>query len=285
MLLVASAMVAHSLRYKSQVVTSLAFLLAFVTVGISQVTLFSLVAGTLLAAGLIFAAARQYWFELALCGLIGVYLNHFLWLHRVLPNGPVPGHPFPGFIASAILLFLYWLLFRLFYVLRVPRTHRQEVVASLAAILNSAGLLTLLKFQSSHPEWAFYGLLALGIAEFVLAFVARLRFRTAFIVLSSIASMLLLAAIPFRFSGGNWSLLWLLEADILFLAGLRMPEIVFRRLGILAVTPPRSSSSSPASPPFSTSANPTPTRLTTSPSPSPSSPLPPSSGSTPMPSN
>jgi hypothetical protein len=52
MFLIASAMVIHSLHYRSQVVTSLAFLLAFVTVGISEVTLFSLVAGALLAAGL-----------------------------------------------------------------------------------------------------------------------------------------------------------------------------------------------------------------------------------------
>ena len=234
MLLVACAMVWHSLQYKSQVVTSLAFLLAFVTVGISEVTLFSLVAGALLAAGLIFVAAREYWFELGLAGLVGVYVNHFLWLQRVLPNGGQIGHPFPDFFASAGLLLLYWFIFRLFYVLRVPQTQRQEVVSSFTAILNSVGVMSLLKFQSSHPEWAFRGLLVLGVAEFAFAFLARRKWRTAFIVLSGIASILLLAAIPFRFSGANWPLLWLFEAEILFIAGLRMPEITFRRLGILA---------------------------------------------------
>ncbi len=76
MMIVAVGMVWHSLRYKSQVVTSLAFLLAFLTVGISQVTLFSLVAGALLAAGLVYVAARESWFELGLAGLVGVYVNH-----------------------------------------------------------------------------------------------------------------------------------------------------------------------------------------------------------------
>ncbi len=53
-------------------------------------------------------------------------------------------------------------------------------------------------------------------------------------MLSSIAFLLLLAAIPFRFSGSNWSLFWLLEAEVLFLAGLRLRESVFWRLGLLS---------------------------------------------------
>jgi hypothetical protein len=222
------------LRYKSQVVTALAFLLAFATVGISHVTLFSLVAGAILAASLVCVAAREYWFELGLAGLCGVYLNHFIWLLRVLPNGGQIGHEFPEFFASAGLLLLYWFIFRAFYILRAPRNGDQERVASITAILNSAGLLALLKYQSSHPEWAFRALLALGAIEFVLAFIARSRRRTAFLVLSTLASALLLAAIPFRFAGSNWTLLWLFEAEALFVAGILIQERALRRLGLIA---------------------------------------------------
>jgi hypothetical protein len=91
-----------------------------------------------------------------------------------------------------------------------------------------------LKYQSFHREWAFWALLAFGVAEMLLAFYSRSRRRIAFIVLSTIASALLLAAIPFRFSGSNWSVLWLLEMETLLFCGLRMRETVFRRLGILA---------------------------------------------------
>jgi len=234
MALVAAAMVWHSLRYRSQVVTALAFLLAFATVGISHVTLFSLVAGAILAASLIYVAAREYWYELGLAGLCGVYLNHFIWLLRVLPDGGQAGHPFPEFFASAGLLLLYWLLFRLFYILRVPRDRHQELIASITAILNSAGLLALLKYQSSHPEWAFAALLALGTVEFVLAFLARARHRTAFLVLATLASALLLAAIPFRFAGSSWTLLWLFEAEALFVAGILIRERALRRIGLIA---------------------------------------------------
>ncbi len=234
MLTVAVAMVLHSLRYRSQVVTSLAFLLAFFTVCISQITLFSLVAGAILAAGLVAVAFRERWFMLALSGLVAVYLNHFLWLNRVLPDGARPGQSFPEFLPSAALLLFSWLLFRLFYIFRVPDNERDRVCSHLNLLLNSAGLLTLLKYQSAHPEWAFGGLLALGTAELALAFVARRRHRNAFIALSCVGSLLLLASVPFHFTGSSWSLMWLLESELLFVAGLALRETVFRRLGVLS---------------------------------------------------
>ncbi|WP_263378798.1 DUF2339 domain-containing protein [Granulicella paludicola] len=249
MFAVAAAMVAHSLRYHSQVVTTFAFLLAFITVGLSNVTLFSLVAGALLTAALAFIVYRERWYALGLAGLIGVYTNHFLWLHRVLPGGGIAylhqyGHPFSDFLPSTLLLLAYWLIFRLIYVLRPPQNDASHdanhTLATLAALLNSAGLLGLMKYQSSHPEWAFYGLIAIGLAELALALVARGSLmsdaeaqpnRIAFITLSTLASVLLLAAIPFKFHGSSWILFWFLEAEAFFLTGIRIPEVVFRRLG------------------------------------------------------
>lgn len=234
MLGVAGAMVAHSLRYKSQVVTSLAFLLAFVTVGISQITVFSLVAGIVLATALLIVAARERWYELALCGTIGAYANHFFWLLRVLPEGAQPGVPFVHFVPSVALLLAYWLLFRLFYVVRTPLNRRQEVGSTAAAIVNSIGLMSLLKYQSTHPEWAFAALLTFGLADLTFAFIARPRFRTGFVVLSCIGAALVVAAVPFRFGGTSWTLLWLLQAELFFAAGMALRERVLTRLGIAA---------------------------------------------------
>jgi uncharacterized membrane protein len=231
MFVVAAAMVAHSLRYRSQVVTTLAFFLAFLTIGISEVTVFSLVAGAVLAAALAVIVARQRWFVLGLAGVVGVYVNHYLWLQRVFPGA---GHVFPEFTASAGLLLAYWMVFRAVYVLRAPEGDDEQAVSALAAVLNSAGLLALLHYQSQHPEWAFWALLVLGVVEFVLAFVARPKNRVGFVVLSSLATVYLLAAVPFRFSGASWVLFWLLQAEALVLVGLRMEERVLRRLGVLA---------------------------------------------------
>jgi hypothetical protein len=233
MLAAAAGMVLHSLRYKSQAVTSIAFLLAFATVAISNVTTFTMVASAILALGLVIVASFEGWYVLELFGLLAVYLNHFYWLNGILEPLGGPGHAFPQFTASAGLLFLYWLIFRVAYVIRRPTNSTQEGLSSVTAVLNSLGVLSLLKYQSIHPEWAFWGLLVLGVAEMILVLVVMGRRRVPFIVLSTIAATLLVAAIPFRYSGMGWSILWIAEAEALVIAGVLVPEKVFRRLGVL----------------------------------------------------
>ena len=235
MLVVAAAMVWHTLRYRSQVVTGLAFLLGYLTVTISHVNVYSLSAGAVLALGLVVIVGRMQWFELEIFGILASYFNHYLWLRPIIE--PMHGHrkPFPEFAASAALLSLYWLVFRFSYVLRRPAEQKQERISTIAALVNTALLLLLFKYQSAHPEWAFWALLAIGGVETALAQlpVTRRR-RTAVVVLSTIGVVLLIAAFPFRYSGTRLSVLWLLEAETLLLIGVWTREIVFRRIGILA---------------------------------------------------
>ncbi|HEV2715537.1 MAG TPA: hypothetical protein VGU64_09765, partial [Terriglobales bacterium] len=101
--------------------------------------------------------------------------------------------------------------------------------------LNTVLLLALFKYQSAHPEWAFWALLAIGGIETVLGQlpVTRRR-RSAVVVLCTIGVILLIAAFPFRYSGTRLGVLWLLEAQALLLIGVWTREIVFRRLGALA---------------------------------------------------
>jgi hypothetical protein len=237
MLLVAAGMVAHSLRYRSQTVTGLAFLLGFVTLltshleAASGTVVFSLTASAVLAIALVVVTTQRHWAALELAGLAAVFLTHFVWLSQVLPDNRAH---FTEFWPSTCLILLYWLIFRLAYVVRTPRDQNEENLSSLSAVLNSGGVLGLLKYQSAHPEWAFWALAALGAVEMALAFYMRPRRRQAFIVLSTIATVLLVAAVPFRFHGVSWPVLWLVEAQVLALCGLRMGEPVFRRLGLLA---------------------------------------------------
>lgn len=80
MLFVAIAMVAHTLRYQSQLVTGLAFLLAFLTVALSQDNVYSLVAGVVLAIGIAGITLRMGWYELEIFGILASFANHFYWL-------------------------------------------------------------------------------------------------------------------------------------------------------------------------------------------------------------
>jgi hypothetical protein len=236
MLAVAACMVGHSLFYRSQTVTGLAFLLGFATLLTSHMesangtVVFSLAASAVLALALVVVTTLRHWAVLELAGLSAVYLTHFVWLSQVLPDNHTA---FTAFWPSTALILLYWLIFRLAYVLRAPLDQHEENLSSLTAVLNSTGVLGLLKFQSAHPEWAFWALLALGAVEMTMAFSLRSRRRQAFVVLSTIAAVLLVSAVPFRFHGVSWPVLWLVEAQVLAVCGLRLGEPVFRRLGLL----------------------------------------------------
>jgi hypothetical protein len=237
MLLVAAGMVAHSLRYRSQTVTGLAFLLGFATLLTSHLqssdgtVIFSLAGSAVLAVGLVVVTYVRHWAALEAVGVVAVYGSHFVWLTRVLPENHAN---FAEFWPSVILILLYWLIFRLAYVLRTPLNQSEENISSLAAVMNAGGVLALLKYQAAHPEWAWWALAALGACEMALAFVVRARRRQAFVVLSTVGTVLLVAAVPFKFHGVSWPVLWLVEAQVLALCGLRMGEPVFRRLGLLA---------------------------------------------------
>ena len=176
MLLVAAGMVGHSLRYRSQTVTGLAFMLGFITLLTSHfesadgTVVFSLAASVVLAVALVIVTTQRHWAWLELAGLIAVYASHFVWLTQVLPANHAA---FTEFWPSTALILLYWLIFRAAYVLRTPLNAKEESISSLSAVLNSIGVLGLLKYQSAHPEWAFWALMALGAIEMALAFRVR----------------------------------------------------------------------------------------------------------------
>jgi hypothetical protein len=236
MLAVAISMVVHTLRYKSQVVTGLAFLLAFSTVALSQDSVYALSAGVILALGIIAIGLRMQWYELELFGILATYANHFYWLYKLYPDG-FAGRPFPQFWASVITLLLYWLVFRVSYVARRISSQRQESVSTGAALLNTIALLGVMKFQSTRPELAFYALLALGAAEFVFGQISpSRRRRIAFKLLTVIGTILIFAAVPFKFSGNSIALFWMIAAELLIAAGVLQPEIIFQRLGAIAGT-------------------------------------------------
>ena len=234
MLLVSIAMVAHTLRYKSQVVTGLAFLLAFWTVAQNQDSVYALSAGVILAAGIVAIALRMGWFELEVFGILASYANHFYWLYRLFPDG-VAGHPFPQFWPSAVILIFYWAIFRISYIARSIKAPRDETISTIAALTNTILLLAVMKFQSTRPDLAFAALLGLGAMEFLFGQlpITRRR-RPAFILLTVIGTMLMFASVPFKYSGNSIALFWMIAAEALLIAGIVQLEVLFRRLGLLA---------------------------------------------------
>lgn len=234
MLVVAFGMVAHTLRYRSQLVTGLAFLLAYSTVALSHDDVYSLSSGVILAVGLVGVVIRMGWFELEIFGILASYLNHVYWLYRLLGTDGAQGHAFPEYHASTALLFFYWLIFRISYVIRKISLPFDEHVSTAAALLNTLLLLGAMKFQSVHPELAFLALLVMGAFEFSFGQISiTRRRREAFVVLTVLGAALMITAVPFHYSGNNVAILWLIGGEAFLIAGVVVGEVVFRRLGML----------------------------------------------------
>ena len=234
MLAVAVAMAWHTLRYKSQVVTGIAFLLAYTTVAISHDTVYALSAGAALAVGLVLICVRMQWYELEIFGILSSYGNHFYWLYKILGPEGANHHAFPQFYASTIILLVYWSAYRGSYIVRKITTKDQESVSSIAAVLNTLLLGLVMRFQSVHPELAFYALLILGALEFGLGQlpITRRR-RNAFVLLSVLGASLMILAVPFKFSGNSVAILWFLGAEAFLVAGISQKEALFRRIGLV----------------------------------------------------
>lgn len=235
---VIAVMVWHTLRYASQLVTGAGFLLGFAAITLNPDPPYNLIAGALLVAGMTIIVLRYRWWELEVFGILASYLNHFYWLYTIFGfNFGSPRPQFPHHTISALLVIAYWAMFRCSYVWRKIEDREEESVSTIAALLNPLLFLAVMKYQSFHPEWAFYALMILGAVEFLLGQLPVSRRRVApFRVLSSLGAAFMVAAIPFKYSGDSLEILWLAGAEAFLLAGVFVREKLFRGFGLIIST-------------------------------------------------
>jgi Predicted membrane protein (DUF2339) len=233
LLAVIGAMVWHTLKYSSQVVTGAAFLLGFLAIGMNPSPPYNLIAGAMLIAGMTVIVLRYKWFELEVFGILASYANHFYWLYRVYEQQGERAI-FPHHSASVALVLGYWIIFRASYLARKISGRQQEVVSTFAGLLNPILFLVVMKYQGFHPQWAWRVLLAMGALEFILGQlpVARRR-RAPFQVLSSLGAALMVAAPAVRGSGNALEVIWLAGAEAFLLAGIFTRERLFRGFGLI----------------------------------------------------
>lgn len=152
-LLVAAGMIGHSLRYRSQGVTAVAFFSAFAALGVTPSTVFAVVALIPLAGAVLFLAQRFNWYHMALMGVFATY-GACAW--HGSSNAPL--------MASETLFIAYWALFEVFDLLRFSRKVSGRAV-ELIFPLNAAGFMGLSYLswtaKSSEMIWALSGCAAL----------------------------------------------------------------------------------------------------------------------------
>ena len=201
LLAVAAGMIAHSLQYGSQSLTALASGIAFVTLAISDVTTFSVVALIPLSVALLYIAYRNDWARFAVFGLVATYIT--CGLHKDT------GAPL---WQTQSLFLAYWILFEAFDLLRAN---------PVLLPLNALGFLALSwgKWQHAAPSdmWQ----LAAGASALYListAFRARSdRWRPAV----TLQAALCVVAILLKLHNQEVPLALLIAGELYFLAGLR----------------------------------------------------------------
>lgn len=207
---VAVGMIVHSLRYRSQTVSGLAYFIAFFTLAITEVNVVSFVALAPLAASLLYVARRFAWRHFALMGAAATYLT-------CMTRGDSGA---PLWQAQAIFT-VYWLLFEAFDILSE---------AEWLMPLNAAGFLglSIVKWQSAAPNqlWQF---LAGATVAYLVSAVLRMRagrWHGALTVAAGLAAAAFLLKLD-----REWAAVALLvEAEILYLTGLRLPAPFVRYL-------------------------------------------------------
>jgi hypothetical protein len=211
LLAVAVGMIVHSLRYRSQTVTGLAYFVAFATLAITDMTSLPFLALVPLAASLLYVAHRFKWLRMALLGLIATYAV-------VVIRGDTGA---PLWQAQTIFI-VYWLLFEAFDVL-----HPEAWLLP----LNAAGFLGLsvLKWQTAAPD-RLWILLAACAGAYVVSAVARIRsgkWHGAATLTAALA-----AGAIFQKLDRQWvASALVVEAELFYLAGIRLRAPYLRWLG------------------------------------------------------
>jgi len=210
---VAAAMIVHSLRYRSEVVTGLTYFIAYFTLVITQSTPLSLAFMVPLAASLLYLAHRLRWPRIALGGLIATYVTCAL--------RPDTGAPL--WQAQAIFA-AYWLLFEIYDIVQAD---------TWLLPLNAAGVLglSLIKWHRAAPDrvWMLLAGAAVVYLASSLVRARRGRWQPAITIAAGLA-----AAAIFQKLDHQWvATALVVEAELLYLAALRLRAPYLRRLATM----------------------------------------------------
>jgi hypothetical protein len=239
LLAVAAGMIGHSLRYRVQALTAIAYFAAFAALAVGPVTLFAVVALIPLASTLLYLAWRFNWSGMAVFGLVATYAT---CLSRGSSDAPL--------LLTESLFAAYWLLFECFDLLRI-RARAGSRAAALIFPLNAAGFLGLsfLAWAVRAPDdrWL---LSAIAAAFYLAGALARawLRPPSSFPGASpfaryeqgsyeaplTLSAFLAGLAVVGKVSGVWMAVALAIEAELLYLAGVRLGSRFLRALGGVA---------------------------------------------------
>jgi hypothetical protein len=232
LLAVSGGMVLHSLRYRSENATALAFLFGFVALNVSPLTGFSVAASLLLGVGLIALAYRFNWRRLPLAGVLLTYLTFILRY-----DASVYGQA--GLLNGQSTLWIYWLVFESFDLLDARRRGVGTGIERSLFALNATGFIgaaVLHGWTMRSDQWALFLGLA-SIAYLASAFLRRRVIQTTapgidgFEAASTASAALMAGSLIARFEGLSITIALMTEGQMIAFAGLALRSRYVEWLG------------------------------------------------------
>jgi len=243
LLAVAAGAIRHALTYRSPAITMLAFLLAFLTTGISEVTYFTFASSVILIGSLVVIAARMRWHTLLVYGMAGSYVTHLVAVegHVTVAGSTMPaGGPAAAlFFLHASFLTLYWLGYSIGVLAFDEReTPRRDALVT-TTVLNGLAyaLLLLPRVAATYPGSSYLALAAMGAVGLILSAVSALRglpsVSTAHVLLGL---TFLSVAVPQKLTRRGTGFFWLAEVASLAWLGVLLDRWAFRIFALALAT-------------------------------------------------
>lgn len=238
LVLVALGMIAHSFHYRNATVTAVAYFTAFAAFAVAPPSTFAVVSLVPLAASLLYLAWHFRWHAMALYGMVATYLT---CIYRGSSDAPL--------IATEALFVTYWLLFEAFDLMRVRRRLQNHGLGWIFP-LNAVAFLGLsyTSWSAKDPQ-SMWRIAAFAAALFLTTSVARFFLipRWSFSESDGLserlaagsyeASLALSAVLAGLAIVGRAQGVWIgvslaVEAELIYLAGLKLRSRFIRGLGV-----------------------------------------------------
>jgi hypothetical protein len=225
LLITAGGMIAHSLRYRAQAITAVAYFSAFAALAATPSTSFAVLSLLPLAVSVLYLAWRFEWHAMAIFGLAATYAT---CISRGPSNAPLH--------VTESLFVVYWAVFEGFDLLRIGKRSTGTPLA-LMFPLNAIAFVGLSgNAWYEHASHGLWEMAAIAAALFLASALARAymqhdSYQAALALSSALAGL----AIVER-AHGLWAVVTLAaEGEILYLAGVRFRSEFLRVLGSIGL--------------------------------------------------
>jgi len=229
LIIVSVASILHIYRYRSQLATSFSYLLMFITLMITPISLYTICAGVLVASSLIFFMYKMRWNSFAIYGMVMSYLSYMTFLGRT----PKVEIGLGLFISVTVVLAIYWTIFCIAGLL-MKDDGKDEVVTKkdLTFIFNSLGAASCGCLLVNNGFEAYtLPLITIGIVAHLLLTVGTFLYqkRREYLISSTFTIGLAMLYVSMKFTGYPLTVSYIVLAQVVLLAGILLKESYWRQ--------------------------------------------------------